>query len=103
MLTSQYPWSVEEDEDVGALRQLQLTRPLEPVVEINSYVIPKISRWVSDLLDLDDNRRPAAMTALHQAHEMLASIKDDTHPPVRRGTRRIKYPHVVRDAVHQDV
>lgn len=106
MLTSQYPWSVDEDDDaggVGALRQLQLARPLEPVVEINSYVLPRISRWVSELLDLDETRRPSSTVALNQARAILEGIRADSRPPVRRGTRRIKYPHVIRDALHHDV
>ena len=83
MLTGRYPWFVGRSDDFDALRRLQLGQPLIPINEINSYVLPEISTWVSRLLELDDRRRPSAP----EAHERLASIVEKLEPgdTYRRG------------------
>lgn len=100
MLTGRFPWSVGPDQGIAALRQLQVSQPLEPVSETNSFVLPSISSWVSRLLELDDRRRPTAEEALKDAEEMLrlaAASKD------RRGVTRNRYAEVIRDPIHGDI
>ncbi len=102
MLTGEFPWSVPRGDDFGELRHVMLTRPLEPVSEINSHVYPAVVRWVSKLLDLDDANRPSAQAALDELDAML----DTAHQVgagTRRRTHRTEYPHVLRDPVHRDI
>jgi uncharacterized protein len=101
MLTGRYPWFVGRSDDFDALRRLQLGQPLIPVNEINSYVLPEISTWVSRLLELDDRRRPSAV----DSHDRLMAILQKLEPSdtYRRGVITTQYPEVIRDPVHGDV
>lgn len=101
MLTGRHPWFVGRSDDFDALRRLQLGQPLVPVSEINSYVIPEISSWVSRLLELDDRRRPSAL----EARDRLAAILQKLGPSdtYRRGVVTSQYPEVIRDPVHGDI
>lgn len=96
MLTGTFPWSVSEVEDIAALVELQASRPLAPVAELNSHVSPSISSWISRLLDLDDSRRPTA-------EEALAALRVLRATPPRRPRYGIAYPAVVRDPLHKDI
>ena len=101
MLTGRHPWFVGPSEDVDSLRRLQLGQPLVPLNEINSYVLPEISSWVSKLLELDDRRRPNAREAYNRLEAIVEKLEpSDTY---RRGVITIKYPEVIRDPVHGDI
>ena len=101
MLTGRYPWFVGRSDDFDSLRRLQLGQPLVPLNEINSFVLPEISSWVSRLLELDDRRRPNASEARVRLEAILEKLEpSDTY---RRGVITIKYPEVIRDPVHGDI
>ncbi|MGP4029954.1 protein kinase domain-containing protein [Actinomadura sp. 3N407] len=101
MLTGRYPWFVNKDDAAHELRKEQLTEPLVPVDEINSYVLPAVSMWVSGLLVQDDAKRPNAQTALENAQEILRNAGPSAE--AARFVKRTRYPNVIRDAVHGDV
>ncbi|MCR6484016.1 protein kinase [Amycolatopsis sp. OK19-0408] len=102
MLSGEFPWSVTRYDDVAALRVAQLNQPLEPLSEKNSYVLPRVSRWVADLLELDDARRPTATEALARAEAILSEVNGSNFS-LLRGTRKIDFPFVIRDPIHRDI
>jgi hypothetical protein len=87
---------------VAALRQAQLSHRLEPVIEKNSHVHATVARIISNLLELDDDRRPTAEEALEGVDNFLenAAISDKK---LQRGIARLAYPRVIRDPVFGDI
>jgi serine/threonine protein kinase len=102
MLTSAYPWSASAQMDISGLRRAHATRPLEPVTELNSYVMPRISHWISRLLELEDRRRPTAQEALEQIRQLGDSLRQSNIRALRTSSRP-RYPVVLRDPIHGDI
>jgi HD superfamily phosphohydrolase len=101
LLTGQYPWSVDH-QDVGALREVQLTHRLVPAIESNSYIAQPISDLVSALLRLDDEARPSAEEALEEAERILADATA-SGGVLKRGKRTLIFPHIQRDPIYGDI
>lgn len=102
LLTGDYPWSAGANEDVGALRNLQLNVRLTPVIERNPNVRPPVSQMISKLLRIRDEDRPSAIEALEEARKVLNLLRSSPKSTLSAKSR-ITYAHVIRDPIHGDI
>jgi HD superfamily phosphohydrolase len=101
MVTGRYPWSVARTDDVAAFRAAHEEQPLVPAIELNSYLLPQLSDWITQLLELDDHRRPSAEQALDQIEPIVEL--DSAAADRSRWVSRPSYPYVLRDPLHGDI
>lgn len=101
MLTRRFPWSTPTG-DFGDLRELQLSTRPQPIAVLNSTVRPQVSKFLMDLIDIDDRRRPTADAALARAEEVLQDISSQGGVP-RLIPAFIHLPHVTRDPLYGDI
>lgn len=100
LLTNQYPWSVESDQDHGLLAELMENAVPPDVTELNSVVSYETSSFVRLLLTIEDNRRPTPQDALSRVNDLLlANPLDFRYPAFYRDS----FPKVSRDPVHGDI
>jgi HD superfamily phosphohydrolase len=102
LLTNDFPWSVEQGEDSGHLRVLMLDKEPIPVRQLNSLVDRKFSDFISELLDTRDHHRPTAEMALVKIKDVRQQIEARA-PSVLSALGAIRFPRVVRDALHGDI
>lgn len=102
LLTGDYPWSAPADRGWHALHELQLeTAPL-PIIERNSYTAPTVANFVARLIQINDNDRPTASEALHDAEEFIANARAQGYK-LARGKRRQPFCNVTRDPIYGDI
>lgn len=102
MLTNQFPWEVPPGEDAGHLREFMLSHTPRPVREINPFVDKTFSDLISHLIDVKDWSRPTAPEAL----EKIKAVKErleTKNPSVISEFGLLKFPRVMRDALHGDI
>lgn len=103
MLTNEFPWSVEVDGDVGKLKHLMASQKARPISEINNTVSPELVHLVDKLITLNDDDRPDANFALHEAQRICDRLRKAPIAATRSPHDQIKLPRIIRDAVHGDI
>lgn len=99
LLTTNYPWSFADNEDVGVLRErMQRQRPSR-VSDLNSLVPSDVSSWVARLLETDDALRPSAGLALEQ----LRGLRRERAGSAPSQLDSVALSRVVRDPIHGDI
>lgn len=101
MLTGRYPWSAAATGDRDELRRAYRER-LSPIRDIQPLVRPEVARFVESLLDLHDEYRPDARTALETASALRQTLQPRL-PGNYPSSRPLAFPRVLRDPLYGDI
>lgn len=102
LLTGEYPWSAAHDQGPRTLRELELTTVPVPIIDRNSHTAPAVGSIIARLLQINDNDRPTARQAFHEAEAFLDEARAKGKS-ISRGKSRLSYPHVRRDPIYGDI
>lgn len=102
LLTNEFPWQVPQGDDAGHLRDFMLNHTPRPVRDINPFVDKAVSELISELITIEDWRRPMASDALARVRAVKLAIEKKV-PSVISDSGLLKFSRVVRDALHGDI
>ncbi len=102
MLTGTWPWNLVVDREVGELREQMLSEPAKSVRERNSLVDLDVSRFVMELLNVNDKSRPGSAEALEGVEKLLEN-RAQREPAGWDRDAPPSFPRVVRDPLYGDV